>query len=140
MQNLRNGVGSQGPRAVGIVDKFQQAEVRNGRVIFAEASGVGDGTDGTMTLFKDFHDFKNTPDVFFDATTLTKAEVDKYMTQFGAPTAEEYRALIVLHELAHLTGWLSGHEKVLGYSHAFYELVLFKICARNQRFDPAAHE
>jgi hypothetical protein len=73
------------------------ADVRGG----SNGTGVGAGAAGTLTLYKAFHDAPAYPATFYNVSEDSD-------DQMYVLTKEQWRAMIVLHELMHLTGNLDG--------------------------------
>ncbi len=71
---------------------------------------IGSGSNGRIDLYKDFHD-DPTADDFYRAfgDNENRPLVDAMFAAFGGPPSPtEWRALILLHEIMHLTGNLPG--------------------------------
>lgn len=76
-----------------LVDTLEQRQVEGTRV-FAQVDQIGAGSGGTITLFLPFYNALNDPS-YYNAT----------MDTFSPPLSpDEMKALIILHEVAHLTG------------------------------------
>jgi hypothetical protein len=94
-------------------DPFTDGKTSDGKAAMALAEdaasptqpGTGKGSGGTIHLFKDFHDtdLSMTPS-FYNATA--SADGKQY-----ALTQEQGRVMVVLHELMHLTGALTGDHQ-----------------------------
>ncbi|HEY1275343.1 MAG TPA: hypothetical protein VGF25_10550 [Thermoleophilaceae bacterium] len=82
--------------AVWAAMKIVKSSTPNGDYI-AKVSRVGDGANGTVTIYPVFDTLKGRE--LFGDTQVTGLD--------RMPTADEYKALVILHEIAHLTGALT---------------------------------
>jgi hypothetical protein len=90
---------------------------RKGQIVLAEVSKVGAGASGTITLYKDFHDIATATLFGSDSLAYLQGLYPDHVVDL-----DDLRALVILHEVAHLTGALThGDEGAPDFNRATME-------------------